>query len=240
MYAVGHTRLSYRGRLWAAVLACGGPEVAVLSHRSAAALWDLIPTPATKPDITTLRAAHSMPAVRVHRPRTLAEEDITQREGLPLTTVARTLKDLATLVTPHRLERICHRAEHLHILDAVVLTDTHGKLRQALRTLAAGDPQITRSELEERFLELIAGADLPRPEVNTHIEGYEVDFAWRAQRLIAETDGAATHLTPTAFEADRRRDAHLQTAGYRVLRFTWRQVTEWPRETAAILGSALS
>ena len=85
---------------------------------------------------------------------------------------------------------------------------------------------MTRSELEERFLDEVAGAGLPRPRVNARVEGLEVDFVWRDQRLIAETDGAATHLTPTAFEADRRRDATLVTAGWRVVRFTWRQVTD--------------
>ena len=236
VYAVGHTRLSYRGKLWAALLACGGPGAAVLSHRSAAALWDLIPTPAGNPDVTTLKAGRSMPAVRVHRTTTLKDNDIAEKDGLPVTTVARTLRDLATILSPHRLERICHRAAHLRILDAAVLQDSHGKLRQALQTLEHHDPQITRSDLEERFLELIAQAGLPRPQVNTHIEGHEVDFAWPHHRLIAETDGAATHLTPTAFEEDRKRDAQLTAAGYRVVRFTYRQVDD----AAATLTRLLS
>ena len=111
-------------------------------------------------------------------------------------------------------------------------------LKRALSTLEQADPQITRSELEERFLALIAEAGIERPEVNTSIEGYEVDFAWRAQRLIAETDGAATHLTPTAFEHDRERDAALTAAGHRVLRFTYRQVVEDPDAVVARLTSS--
>ena len=113
------------------------------------------------------------------------------------------------------------------------------KLRAALDTLSRAEPQITRSELEERFLALVARAGLPRPHVNTVLEGLVVDFLWPAQRLIAETDGAATHLTATAFETDRRRDAALLLAGYRVVRFTWQQVVHGPGEVAAILQGLL-
>jgi very-short-patch-repair endonuclease len=239
VYAVGHTRLSYRGKLWAALLACGGPGAAVLSHRSAAAVWELIPTPAGHPDVTTLKASRSLPAVRVHRSTTLTADDIVEKEGLPVTTVARTLRELATQVTPHRLERICHRAAHLRVLDAAVLADSHGALKKALQTLERREPQITRSKLEERFLKLIAQAKLPRPEVNVTVEGHEVDFFWSEHRLMVETDGAATHLTPIAFEDDRARDARLTAAGYRVVRFTRRQVTERPRAVASTLSALL-
>jgi very-short-patch-repair endonuclease len=90
------------------------------------------------------------------------------------------------------------------------------------------------------MLALVAQYGLPRPLVNTVVEGHEVDFYWPHARLIVETDGAATHLTPTAFEADRIRDAELTVAGYRVVRFTWRQLTERPAETARILEALLS
>lgn len=202
--------------------------------------------PPTGPtDVTTLRATHSMPGVRVHRTATLDPTDITREPGgLPLTTVARTLADLAGTLAPHRLERLCHRAQHLRLLDAAVLDakPTRGSraLANALATLHRADAQITRSELEERFLALVAEAQLPPPLVNTHVAGHEVDFLWPEHRLIAETDGAATHLTPTAFEADRRRDAQLQTHGYRVLRLTWRQVTEDHASTGAALRALLA
>ena len=165
MYAVGHPRLTPRGHLWGAVLACGGPDAAVLSHRSAAAVWDLLPSPA-KFDVTTLANSRSTKAIRVHRSTTLTPADITHDNGLPLTTVARTLIDLATTLTPHRLERVVHRAEHLRLLDTHSLNAQFARatgrrtkaLRQALRTLETHDPDITRSKLEERFLALIAKA----------------------------------------------------------------------------------
>src|SRR5204863_6405115 len=140
----------------------------------------------------------------------------------------------AGVLTGHQLERSCHRAEVLRLLDVSdverLLAPARSRgarnLRAALATLAPAAPAVTRSELEERFLALAAEAGLPRPEVNAMVAGHEVDFLWRDQRLIVETDGAATHLTPTAFEEDRRRDAALQVAGFRVVRFTSRQITD--------------
>lgn len=99
---------------------------------------------------------------------------------------------------------------------------------------------ITRSELEPRFLELVAGAQLPVPAVNTVICGREVDFLWRAQGLVVETDGYAYHRGRDAFETDRARDADLQAAGLRVIRVTWRQVTQERARTAARLRAALA
>jgi hypothetical protein len=144
-------------------------------------------------------------------------------------TPACTIIDLADQLTPHRLERVLHRAEILRILDVAAinarLAALPGRrsrtLLHPLQSLAAG-PQPTRSELEERFLALVATYRLPRPLVNSRVEGYEVD--WPDHRLIVETDGAATHLTATAFERDRTRDAHLTALGYRVVRLTWRQM----------------
>jgi very-short-patch-repair endonuclease len=118
------------------------------------------------------------------------------------------------------------------------------RLRKAIDQLAATGAQVTRSELEIRFLSLIAQARLPRPLVNATVQGLEVDFLWPTHDLVVETDGAATHLTATAFEADRRRDAILQVAGLRVLRVTWRQLTEHPhtieRTLRALLGEPTS
>jgi very-short-patch-repair endonuclease len=250
VYAVGHAGLSFRGRMWAAVLACGGADLVALSHWTAAAIWDLSPPPARGVDVTTAGEGRSMEGVRVHRSRALAPLDdvVRQADGLPVTTVARTLVDLAGTAAPHRLERLCHRAEVLRHLDAA---EVHRRLafgrrpgarnlRRALATLARAEPQRTRSELEERFLALVAGAGVPRPLVNARVGGYEVDFLWPDRRLVVETDGAATHLTPAAFEADRRRDAALQLAGFRVVRLTWRQVTEEPGTISATLRALAS
>jgi very-short-patch-repair endonuclease len=246
VYAVGHPRLTLRGTLWAAVLACGGVDAAALSHRTAAAVWDLNPPPA-RPEVTTLREHGSTPTLHVHRSKTLDPliDVVRQPDGLPVTTVARTLADLAQVLTAHQLERACHRAEMTRALDAPAVEQLLDRLpgrpsrslRHALGSLAAADPDITRSELEERFLALVADAGLPRPRVNATVAGHEVDFLWPAPRLVAETDGAAAHLTPTAFDEDRHRDAALQVAGFRVVRFTWRQVTRHRDHVAETLSA---
>jgi Transcriptional regulator, AbiEi antitoxin len=118
VYAVGHARLTIRGRYWAALLACGGPGRAALSHRTAAAVWDLLPSPAGRYDVTTRRTGKSTPAIRVHRHRLEAQDIARQEDGLALTTPTRTLIDLADQLTPHQLTRACHRAEILRLLDA--------------------------------------------------------------------------------------------------------------------------
>ena len=134
--------------MWAAVLACGGPDAAVLSHKTAASVVDLLPSPA-KFDVTTLRAAHSTPTLRVHRSTTLTAADITHHDGLPITTVARTLIDLATALNSHRLERVVHRAEHLRLLDTHSLDEQFARangrrtipLRQACLLYTSPSPR---------------------------------------------------------------------------------------------------
>ena len=235
VYMVGHRRIGLLGHLSAAVWACGGPDAAVVSHRAAAAVHDLLPAPSGAVDVTTLRQSRSTSGVRVHRTSTLDPRiDVTHRDGLPVTAVARTIADLAATMAPHRLERACHRAEHLRLLDRTEPHTVRGarRLRAALETLATREPDLTRSDLQERFLSLVAQHHLPRPRTNTRIAGHEADFVWPAHRLIVETDGAATHLTAHAFEDDRKRDADHTLAGYRVVRFTWRQITQEPAAVA--------
>ena len=240
VYAVGHARLDFDGRLWAAVLA----RNAVVSHRSAAAKIELIAIPGGRIEVTTLGAAHSDDRILVHRSRTLTPSDVITLDGLPITTPTRTIQDLAQVLSPYRLERVLHQAEHRQLLDAAKLaTPSPGRrslaLRAGLDTLATAEPQLTRSEVEDRMLALCDRVDLPRPEVNPPLLGYVPDFLWRAARLIAETDGRGTHLTPTAFEDDRERDARLMLAGYRVVRFTYRQLVHRPDVVAATLAALL-
>ena len=206
---------------------------------------DPLPSP-KKFDVSTLANARSTAKIRVHRG--LQPQDLTTIDDLPLTTVARTLVDLTATLTPHQTERVVHRAEHLRLLDTRSLDEQLARaqgrptrtLRAAVATLAAAEPDITRTVLEERFLALVLNAQLPRPEVNAMVGEEEVDFLWRAERLIVETDGAATHLTPTAFEEDRRRDAVHSMMGFRTLRFTWRQVVYEPRFVAAAIAAAIA
>jgi hypothetical protein len=173
--------------------------------------------------VTTLASARSRPGVRVHRTLSLDAIRRDPEHGLPATTPSRTIRDLAPALTDHRLERLLHRAEHLRLLDARELR-TSPRLRRALDSLSLGPPQITRSELEELFLELMAQAEVPRPLVNHERGRYTSDFVWPDVWLVVETDGARTHNTDTAFVADRRRDVELKLAGWETLRFTWHDV----------------
>jgi hypothetical protein len=214
VYAVGHRRLTRQGAYLAAVLACG--EDAVLSHRSAAHHWGLLRSEATLVDVSVPNARRRRAGIRLHRPRSLDAQDTTVHEGIPVTSVPRTLTDL-----PRRLrERALAQAERMR-LDV-------GHHR-------ASDPShaLTRSELEHRFLDLVHEAALPPPLVNTSLDALdhgrlEVDFCWPAHHLIAETDGYETHGTRSAFAEDRRRDAALQASGYRVVRFAWSDVVGDP------------
>ena len=165
-------------------------------------------------EITTLAEGRSTKSIKVHRAK---RPKTTKHQGLPVTTVAQTLLDLAATQSEHRLTRTCHRAEHLRLLDMhavdTLLAEQFGgrgtaRLGRAIGDLATNEPQITRTELEQRFLDLVAEAGLPRPEVNTIVEDLEVDFLWRDQRLIAETDGAATSSRSPAGASSASRGAN--------------------------------
>jgi predicted transcriptional regulator of viral defense system len=231
VYAVGHTVLKVEGRRLAAVLACG--KGAVLSHRSAAAHWGLLATSAALIDVTIPRVARAgNPKIRLHRSHSLVARDTTTRQGIPITSVARTLLDLAPTVKPHELERALAQAEHLQLYDHRAITELLARAnghrgKQALTEATALDPKLTKSEWEVRLLKLIRAAALPEPLVNLSLAApdhprLEVDFCWPSHHLIVETDGWESHRTRAAFEADRRRDAALQAGGWRVMRFTWR------------------
>jgi uncharacterized protein DUF559 len=247
VYAVGHPGLSPEGRWLAAVLACGAG--AVLSHQSAAALWDLRPTSRAAIDVTA-PSRHLRRGVDLHRSRCLEPQQRTERKRIPCTTVARTLVDLAGVLGRTGIEGAWRRAEMLGLLDVhavqSALEPSRGRrgagLIRALLAQAGAD-SVTRSELEERFLALCLAASLPRPRVNARVDAngttYEIDFLWRADGLVAETDGWGPHHTRAAFESDRLRDADLLVAGLRVVRFTWRQITREPTAVAATLRALL-
>jgi very-short-patch-repair endonuclease len=233
VYTVGHPVLSADGQRMAAVVACG--RAAVLSHRSAAAAWGLRATDRAHHEVTVARRHRPVPSVEVHTTRCLAPDDVTTLRAIPITSVARTLLDLAAVLGPDALERAVHQAEVIRLLDARALRAAMGRAkgRRGVARLAAilaePDPGPTRSVLEERFLELCRRAALPRPRLNMHmpIDGtlLELDALWPRERLVVELDGAAAHRTARAFHADRRRDARLGAAGFVVMRLTWRRVT---------------
>jgi very-short-patch-repair endonuclease len=229
VYATGGAVLRVEGRRLAAVLACG--PGAVLSHRSAAAHWGLLNTDQTRIDVSAPATRHGVPGIRLHRTRFLDAQDTTDHEGIPITTVHRTLLDLAATVRSDRLERALAQAMHLQLYDQRAIDDaiarsTGHRGTGVLARATAREPKRTRSEFEARFLKLVREAGLPEPEVNASLtaldhQDIEVDFYWPTHRLVVETDGWESHRTLAAFRRDRAKDAALTAAGYRVLRFTW-------------------
>lgn len=241
VYAVGHRGLSLHGRFMAAVLACG--DGAVLSHGSAAVLWDLlrpldgpvhVSTPSTS-GRSTRRGIH------LHRAPSLAETSpspsslpirggrgrsllTTHRHDIPVTTVSRTIQDLraSSPIPPHLIRRAIRQAELKGYRLEGIQTDR------------------TRSDLESAFLALFAARRIPHPEVNPKLGRYEVDFLWRAQRLVVEVDTWTYHRGSAAFQADHERDLDLRAAGYVVRRFTDEQLESEPERIVADIREALS
>lgn len=234
VYAVGHQVVSIHGRWMAAVLACGSGSI--LSHRDAAALWGIRPSSRHVVDVTApCGSRRDRPGIEVHRTRRLDPEDRDVEDGIPVTTVARTLLDLAEVLPRGDLANAIENSERLRLFDLRAVEDVIGRSpgRRGLRVLrgaleAYRPPPATRSLLERRFLDLMHDAGLPRPLVNVEIANLEVDAAWHDARLVVELDGRTFHDTHEAFERDRIRDATLQLAGYRVLRVTDRRLLREP------------
>jgi hypothetical protein len=251
VYAVGRPSLTQRGRWMAAVLAYG--PTAVLSHRSAAALHGLRPDNRAKADVTLPSSSvKPRPGIEAHRSSTLTAADVTTVDGIPCTTVARTLVDLGDDVDKQGVEHAVSQAEVMGLFDGEAVD---GALARAGPRRGAGilravlenyvEPTLTRRELERRFLALCRQASLPSPAVNAWVTlpdgaAYQVDFLWREERIIVETDSRAFHSNRAAFENDRLRDQRLTLAGFTVLRFTWRQVTREPARVAAAISRLLA
>ena len=245
VYAVGHPIFTVNGRRMAAILAAG--PGAVLSHASAAALWEIRPTSATRIDVSVRSAAGrgKRPGLRIHRTPTLQADEITKHQGLRVTTPARTLLDLAAILTPRALERALDEAEVKQLYDRTsldALARAHAGERGARALTQAldedGEPTLTDSELEELMLALCHEHHLEQPTPQAWVAGLRVDFLFAASRLVVETDGYRYHRTRRAFERDRERDAILARAGYRVLRFSHRQLTREPTMVAHTLRSS--
>jgi very-short-patch-repair endonuclease len=236
-------RPSELGRFLAAALACG--DRALLSHRSAGALRDLL---RDRGPIDVLLPGRARPraGVRIRTTRSLHPADVSSHEGIPCTSLARTIVDLGTVLREHELRRVLERSMILRLLDKRALDAAldrangrrgTGELRRLLGDL--DDAPATRSELERRFLDLIRSAALPSPITNGLVHGYEVDFHWPDAKLIVETDGRETHATSFAFERDRQRDLDLSLAGWTVIRITWRQLRDEPERITALLRAKL-
>lgn len=246
VYSLGSpARLGPRGRWLAATLACG--DGAVLSHRSAAALWGLLP--AGLPIHVTVpgRRGSGASGIALHRPRELAFADCAERGGIPVTTLPRTLVDLAAVADQGTIARAVEEADRLQLLEIGALVAVRRRLagRRGVRRLDRVLIQLhpsepTRSELERRFASLCRRERLPAPSVNALAGGFEVDFLWPRQQLVVELDGYAFHRSRGAFERDRVRDAVLAVAGYRILRITAARLDREPDAVAAAIRALLS
>jgi very-short-patch-repair endonuclease len=184
--------------------------------------------------------------IRVHRPRALLDDEVTTLRGLPITTPARTLLDLAPGLHRRALEQALNHAELDARLDFAELRELLARYprRPGTRSLKAQlaayrGPIDTKSKLERLVYELCDAHGLPRPQVNTVIEGRVCDFFWPARRLVVEADSYRWHRSPSALNDDRERDVALTLAGYTVLRFTYEQVTRQPRYVLRALRTAL-
>jgi hypothetical protein len=227
------------------VLASG--PAAVLSHRSAAALWGILPTASPRTHVTVPGGSRRGPTgVVLHRTRRQHPDDRTVRDGMPVTAIARTLLDIAPMVRRRQLERAVEAAEQHELLDMLQVEQLIGRSRGRRGRRALGDVlrdyrdlPVTRCDLERRFFELCRRAGLPLPAMNLWIAGQEVDAVWQDRRLVVELDSRGFHDTRAAFERDRVRDTALQVAGYRVLRVTHRRLEGEPEEVVRAVRSLL-
>lgn len=213
VYAVGHRVLGADGWRMAAVLAAG--PGAVLSHRSAADLWGIRRSARSRHEVTRVGGS-ALRTVHVHRTRSLPPEDVTTIRGIPVTTLARTLRDCAAVLTRHALARCLHEADILRILDVSAIKSAPAALASVIADYA---PQPANEGLETLFAAILP-SDLPTPLFNTHVGPHEVDVLWPAHRVIVELDDVRTHRTVRGFQRDRERDAALIAQGHVVLRIT--------------------
>jgi very-short-patch-repair endonuclease len=231
----------------AAVLTGGGR--AVLSYRSAGQLWGLLPRSGSAPEVTVPSAWRSRAGIVVHR-SVLPGDERAAVDGIPVTSVPRTLLDLAVVLTRPRLERALNEAEVRELTDVLSLPDLIARYprRRGVANLRAlldahNPGGITRSRLEERFLSFLDAHDLPRPRLNADLalrgRFYEVDCLWQSHRLVVELDSRTFHDTDRAFEKDRERDRILLAEGWRVTRVTWRQLEDEPNAITADLRELL-
>jgi very-short-patch-repair endonuclease len=247
VYAVGHSALSFEGRCMAAVLALGsgptppgrgtGQELilerwgAAISHRSAAAMWALLDVTETPIHVIVVRGGRAKrQGIRVHRSRSLRPAHVTLCRGIPVTTPARTIADLRQAISLRRS-------------GAIPAWELRKAIRQAnVLGLPLGDEDVadrTRSDLEAAFLAICKRHRLPMPEVNIQIGSFLVDFLWRKERLVVETDAFRYHRGRAAFQSDRGRDLELRRLDYEVLRLSERQIDEEHEQVAEVLGAEL-
>jgi hypothetical protein len=243
VYAIAPARDDPVARAWAAVLACG--DHAVLSHLSAAALWGMVhPWPSIL-DVTA-PVKRARPGIRTHRSTALQRPHVDRNLGVPVTSRARTVLDIAPDLPGNQLRRIVNDQRREGLLRDAALKQVTDRLPchpgaqrvQALLT-AASQRGPTRSEFEDRFLLLVADYGLPTPLVNTKLTGFEVDILFPDHKVIVELDGWDFHRSPEQFARDRERDAVHLAQGIVTLRVTWDRIVQAPAREAARLEEIL-
>jgi len=243
IYIVGVRRITQRGCWMAAVLAAG--EGAVLSHRSAARLWGVLPLAAEWIDVAVPGKRIRRQGI-VNRRSEVADDEQTVVDGIPVTSVFRTIFDLAAVVDKRTLERALHEAEVRELRDRVslpTLLERYPRRRGSRNLSALLESQEpvgwTRNDFEEAFLALVDAYGLPRPRMNAALalrgRFFEIDALWEEQWIAVELDSRGVHGTRKRFETDRQRDRILLAEGWRTMRVTWRQLQEEPDEVVADL-----
>ena len=245
VYLVGSERQEPFSRAMAAALHLRGDGV--LSHLIAAAIWGVVDDIPDQIDVTLVgRNANRQPGVTIHRVATLDSAEVRWRHGLPVTSPARTILDLAAILPLIELEAALAEARHRKLVNdrqlekAVARAPRHAGVARLRRLLESDQVSRTRSHYERRLLQMIRAAGLPSPVTNVKVEGHLVDMVWHDRRLIVEFDGFKFHGDRRAFETDRRRDQDLVAAGYRVIRITARQIENEPLAVLARLAAALA
>jgi very-short-patch-repair endonuclease len=227
VYAIGHTALTIESHFIAAVYACG--PGALLSYRCAGVVHGLLRWSPVRIDVTAPGERKARDGITLHRSRVIHPDDRAAVDGIPTSSVARTLVDLADVIDERQLAKAVDRAEVLRVFDLEAIEEALARLpgrrgRHRLKRVLAAyqpEPHFLRSQAERRIKQLCRRHQLPQPQFNVNLAGYEVDVYWPEARLVIEFDGAETHHTRHAFHADRRRDRALATEGIQTLRVTW-------------------
>jgi very-short-patch-repair endonuclease len=247
VYATADPRLLPLVHHAGALLALG--TGAVISHRSAAALWRVAQPEPRIVEVTLIgRDSRRTSGIRIHRTRRLDARDTVKRAGLPVTSFARTLIDFAPQATAGELEHAFAEGRAKRLISDHGLQASLGRAHPnhpgaaIIRELLSGKREggYERSRAERLMRRHVRAADLPLPLVNVMLHGHLVDFLWPEAKLIVEVDGYGSHGHRLAFEADRRRDQVHAAAGYLVIRITWRQLTQEPLAVIARIAQALA
>jgi hypothetical protein len=247
VYSVGHDSRSLAARFSAAVLACG--DDACLSHHAAAAHLGLLRWNERRPDVTVRRGrAPRVDGVRTHRARCLHRRDVIRRDGIWVTSPARTILDLAATAAPKQLRRMVRQAQVEHrvsvrqLLELLARANGHRGVTR-LRAAIADGPTPTRSQLEDIVLDLIDEVTSERPEINARLrldgETIVPDFLWRDRKLVVEADGRRFHDAPSVQADDARKQAILEANELRVIRIRYEQAVHRRAQTRARIRAAI-